>query len=123
MADENATAPASTGLSDDAASGIAYLTIIPSIIFLVVAPYNTNPKVKFHAWQNIFLCIGIIALYIVDMLLTMIPFIGWILGPLLGLVLGLGFFILWIICIVKAFQGQKFVVPFIGPLAEKQAGS
>ena len=54
MADPNATG-ANTGLSDDAASGLAYLTFIPAIIFLVVAPFNTNPKVKFHAWQSIFL--------------------------------------------------------------------
>ena len=56
MADEpNTAATASSGLSEDAASGLAYLTFIPAIIFLVVAPYNTNPKVKFHAWQYIFL--------------------------------------------------------------------
>ena len=54
MAEPNATG-ATTGLSDEAASGIAYLTFIPAIIFLVVAPYNTSPKVKFHAWQSIFL--------------------------------------------------------------------
>ena len=54
----------STGLSDDAASGLAYLTFIPAIIFLVVAPYNTNPKIKFHAWQSIFLAIAGAALII-----------------------------------------------------------
>jgi len=122
MASPNVPA-ASSGLSDDAASGIAYLTVIPAIIFLLVAPYNTNPKVKFHAWQNIFLCIACVALYVVDLIFSMIPFVGWILGPLIGLVLGLGIFILWLICIIKAFQGQKFVIPYIGPLAEKQAGS
>jgi uncharacterized membrane protein len=51
-----------------------------------------------------------------------VPFVGWILLPI-HLLLFLGIFILWLICIIKAFQGGKFVVPIIGPLAEKQAGA
>ena len=118
MAEPNA-AGATSGLSDDAASGIAYLTFIPAIIFLVVAPYNTNPKVKFHAWQSIFLTGAWICVWVVDIVLAFVPIIGW----LIMLVLGLGLFILWLISIIKAFQGQKFVIPVIGPLAEKQAGA
>ena len=122
MADEPNTTPANSGLSDDAASGLAYLTFIPAIIFLVVAPYNTNPKVKFHAWQSIFLTIAWIAAWIILTVLAFVPFVGWILLPI-HLLLFLGIFILWLICIIKAFQGGKFVVPIIGPLAEKQAGA
>ena len=47
-----------TGLSDNAASGLAYVTFIPAIIFLVVAPYNQNAKIRFHCWQSIFLGIA-----------------------------------------------------------------
>ena len=43
-----------SGLSDNAASGLAYITIIPAIIFLVVAPYNQKPEIRFHCWQSIF---------------------------------------------------------------------
>jgi len=39
------------------------------------------------------------------------------------LLIGLGVLVLWIVCIMKAFQGQKFMIPIIGPLAEKQANS
>ncbi len=49
--------PAS-GLSDNAAGAIAYITIIPAIIFLIVEPYNKNSFVRFHAWQSIFLGIA-----------------------------------------------------------------
>ncbi len=118
MASPNVPA-ASSGLSDDAASGIAYLTFIPAIIFLVVAPYNTNPKVKFHAWQSIFLAGVCICLWAADIVLAFIPIIGW----LIMLLLGVGVFVLWLICIIQAFQGKKFVIPVIGPLAEKQAGA
>jgi uncharacterized membrane protein len=118
MAEPSATG-ATTGLSDDAASGIAYLTFIPAIIFLVVAPYNTSPKVKFHAWQSIFLTGAWICLWVLDIVLAFVPIIGW----LLMLLLGLGLFIVWLISIIKAFQGQRFVIPVIGALAEKQAGA
>ena len=118
MADPNVPV-ASSGLSDDAASGIAYLTFIPAIIFLVVAPYNTNPKVKFHAWQSIFLTGAWICVWVLNIVLAFVPIIGW----LLMLLLGLGLFVIWLISIIQAFQGKKFVIPVIGPLAEKQAGS
>jgi uncharacterized membrane protein len=105
-----------TGLSDNAASGLAYLTFIPAIVFLVVAPYNQNSTVRFHAWQSIFLSVACV---VVDVVLTLIPFVGWIILPLFGLLV----LIVWIICIVKAFNGQRFKIPVIGDFAEKQAGS
>jgi len=46
------------------------------------------------------------------------PIIGWVLIP----VLALGGLILWILLLIKASQGQRFKLPFIGDLAEKQAG-
>ncbi len=121
MAEPNATG-ASSGLSDDAASGLAYITFIPAIIFLVVAPYNTNPKVKFHAWQSIFLAVVWFVIWVALMIVGRIPFVGFldlILVPLVWL----GFFILWLIVVIQAFQGKKFVIPVIGPLAEKQASA
>jgi uncharacterized membrane protein len=107
--------PAQSGLSDNAASALAYITIIPSIIFLIVEPYSKSPLIRFHSWQNIFLAIAWFACSIV----MIIPILGWILG-VLGI---LTCFICWIICIVKAAGGGKFVLPIIGPLAQKQAGA
>lgn len=109
------------GLSDNAASGLAYLTIIPAIIFLVVAPYNQKPAVRFHCWQSIFLAIAWIAIWIVLGIVGVIPFLNLVDVVLFPLV-GLGFLILWIIAMVNAFQGKSFKLPVIGPLAEKQAG-
>ena len=107
--------PAQTGLSDNAAGALAYVTVIPAIIFLVAEPYNKNPYIKFHAWQNIFLCIACFAVGIVGV----IPVLGWLI-VLVGMPVLL---ICWIICIVNAFQGKRFKLPFIGDLAEKQAGA
>jgi uncharacterized membrane protein len=111
--------PTQSGLSETAAGALAYVTIIPSILFLVMEPYNRSPFVKFHCWQNIFLCIGCIAVWLVAMVMVFIPFLGF----LIDVVLWLGIVALWIVCVVKASQGQKFMIPVIGPLAEKQANA
>ncbi len=114
MADTN-TAQTSSGLSDTAAGVLAYITVIPAIIFLLVEPYNKKPNIKFHAWQCICLTIGWFACSIV----LVIPILGWIIGILGDLTL----FVCWIICLVKAAGGGRFVLPFIGAFAEKQANA
>lgn len=114
------------GLTDNVASLLCYLVgIITGILFLVLAPYNQNKTIRFHAFQSIFVCVAFIALHIALMILSAIlayiPIVGWIVMFLLYLVVGLGGFILWIMLMVKAYQGQKWVLPIVGPLAEKQA--
>lgn len=48
-----------SGLTDNVAGMLAYVTIIPAIIFLVVEPYNKSRFVRFHSFQCIFLCIAL----------------------------------------------------------------
>ena len=107
------------GLSESAASGLAYLTFIPAIIFLVVAPYNQSANVRFHCWQSISLGVALGIVWVLSFILVFIPILGW----LVSFVLLLGLFILWLICLIKAFGGQRFVIPVIGPFAAKQAGA
>lgn len=104
------------GLSDNAAGALAYVTIIPAIIFLIVEPYNRKPYVKFHSWQCIFLCIAAFAVHLV---LSFIPVIGWILVPFVSL----GFLVIWIIVLLKALKGERFELPLIGKYASQQAGN
>ncbi|HUK24673.1 MAG TPA: DUF4870 domain-containing protein [Terriglobales bacterium] len=118
-----ASAPAAGGgMSDNVAGMLAYVTIIPAIVFLVVAPYNKSRFVRFHAFQNIFFCIAWIVLWVALSFVGMIPVLGWatlLIWPLLGL----GGLILWIILLLKANQGQMWKLPVIGDLAEKQASA
>lgn len=102
------------GLSDTAAGALAYVTIIPAIIFLVVAPYNTKPFVKFHCFQSIGLAIVWFCLGIV----WVVPILGWIVGAV-GM---LALLICWIMSIVKASQGSYFKLPIISEFAAKQSG-
>ena len=118
--------PAGTRLSDNVASALCYLGwFITGIIFLVIAPFNQNKAVRFHAFQSIFLTVAVIVVGIALSVFSSIMFaISWALGSLVGLinlVFGLAVFLLWLYMMWKAYQNQKVVLPIIGPLAEKQA--
>ena len=123
----NPPAANSGDLSENVASALCYLVgFITGIVFLVLAPYNQNRNIKFHAWQSIFLNVGMIGLMIVLSILSII--LGaislGILSILMGvvmLVIYLGFFGLWLFLMWKAYNGEKLVLPVIGPLAEAQA--
>ncbi len=118
--------PAAGGLSENAAAAIAYLTIIPSIIFLVLEPYNRMRLVRFHSIQNLALCVAWIAIWIcVTILHTVLHFIPFIylLFILADLAISVGFFVAWLLCILKASKGEYFKLPIIGDFAEKQANS
>jgi len=106
-------------LTDNVACALCYaLGLITGILFLVLAPYNQNRKIRFHAFQSIFLHAAFIVVWIALLFLAAIS------GGLLIFVsplIWLGFFVLWLVMIIKAYQDQKLVLPIIGPLAEKQA--
>lgn len=114
-----------SGLSDNGAGALAYVTFIPAIIFLVMPPYNKSPYVRFHAWQSILLTVAaiglIIVLSIVGAVLSHILFLGLLMLPVWAVV-DLGLFILWIVVVMKAVNGQKFRIPLIAGIAESQAG-
>lgn len=110
-----------SGLSDNAASGLAYLTIIPAIVFLIVAPFKSSSSVRFHAWQSIFY---FITWAVVDILIglvqNIVPSTVFLTWPVVQLA-GLAFFVVLLIVLVGAFNGKRISLPIIGGLAEKQA--
>jgi uncharacterized membrane protein len=110
-----ASAPSQqSGLSETAAGVVAYITIIPAIIFLVMEPYNRSSFIRFHAWQSIFFGITVA---IVLFVLVVIPILGWI----LFFPVGLAFLIFWIFVMIKASKGERYKIPFIGNGAEQAA--
>ncbi len=114
-------APTPSGLTDEAASGLAYITIIPAIIFLIVPPYNQKPIIKFHAFQCLGLAVVWIALAFVRLILWHIPLIGWLILPFAWLCYLL-IAILWLLAMINAFQGKRFNIPLIAGFAAQAAG-
>ena|SRR5271166_546951 len=111
-----------TGLSENAACGLAYVTFIPAIVFLVTAPYNQNPKVRFHSWQSICLAIAWVAIWVGITIIGMIPGLN-LLDIILAPLVGLGFFVLWLIVMINAFIGKTIKIPIAAAFAAKQSGT
>jgi uncharacterized membrane protein len=120
-------AAATGGMADNVAGMLAYITFIPAIIFLVMEPYNKKKFVRFHSFQCIFFTVAwivlCIAMMILSAVLAFIPILGHILMLLLWLALYAGGFVLWIVLLLKANQGQMWKLPVIGDMAEKQANA
>jgi uncharacterized membrane protein len=115
------------GISVNGASALCYVFgFVTGIIFLVLAPYNQDRRIRFHAFQSIFLNVGMIAVHIgVTILTLMFHAVSFALGLMMSslhLLVALGFFLVWLYVMWKSYQGEKVMLPIIGPLAERQAG-
>jgi uncharacterized membrane protein len=97
--------------------------VVTGIIFLVIAPYNRNPRIKFHAFQSILFSLvwtlGWVAMIPLHMLL---PFGLSLLLSLFSLLLWGGGLLLWLVLMWKAYQGHALSLPVIGGVARQQAG-
>ncbi len=96
-------AKSSTGLEENVAGLLCYVVgWITGLIFFLIE--KESHFVKFHAMQSI-ITFG------ACVILSFIPFVNWVIWIIA--------IVLWIILMVKAYQGQKFKLPGIGDLAEK----
>jgi len=118
--------PQSIGMEENVAAALCYIPII-GLIFLLIEPYNKNRTIKFHALQSLFYCVAwivvAIALGIVSgIMFAIMPYGVWYLWLMVARLVELALFVGLVIMAVKAYQRSRFLMPIIGPLAEKQAG-
>ena len=100
------------GLEPNVASLLCYLFgWVTGIIFFILE--KENKLVRFHALQSI-IVFGV--LNIAGAFLDWIPFVGGFFSAAIGIVA----FILWIVLMVKGYQGEKYKIPWAGDFAEKQ---
>ncbi|SFE59259.1 DUF4870 domain-containing protein [Alteribacillus iranensis] len=103
---------ASSGLDENVAGLLCYLGgVMTGIIFILIE--KENRFVRFHALQSIF-TFGI--LFVVYIVLTALPVIGW----MIGLILAPLSVIVWIVLMIKAYQGRQWKLPVVGDMADKQ---
>lgn len=102
----------SLGVEANIIALLSYLLgFVTGAIFFVLE--RENKFVKFHAMQSV-LVFG--TLFILSVLVRFLPFVGFIIVTLLGIVE----IALWIILMVKAYQGEYFKLPIAGELAFKK---
>lgn len=104
------------GMPDRIAGALAYLTVLPAVFFLLREPFKRNRFIRFHSWQSIMLAAVTVLLFT-----TVVLAMGRVAMILAGAILAVGWFILWLVLIVKALQGEMFELPLLGKLAEKQS--
>lgn len=97
---------------------ISYLTIIGWIIAYVMHGNNKTALGAYHIRQTATLFIIGIGIWFIQMLVAFIPIIGWLVGILLVFVY-IGLFILWIIGLIAAINGQAKPIPVIGEKAQE----
>jgi uncharacterized membrane protein len=109
--------------SECVAGALAYLTFIPAVIFLLRPPYNQNRFVRFHSVQCLLFWLAGASFAAVLRLATLVVILIPILGPLLitivSVVFALALMMIWAVLVVKAFQGEMFELPVLGPLADR----
>ena len=104
----------STGLEENVAGLLCYvLGWISGIVFLLLE--QENKFVRFHAIQSI-VVFG--AITVIQIILGFIPIIGLVLSYIIWLIS----LVLWIVLMVKAYQGQTYKLPWAGEFAERRAG-
>jgi uncharacterized membrane protein len=100
----------STGLDENVAGFFCYLVgFITGIVFLVVE--KESRFVKFHAKQSTITFLGLFVIMLV---------IGWI--PVLGFLFSIFSLILWLLLMIKALRGEKYMLPIVGKMAEEKTG-
>ena len=120
----------STGLDENVASLIAYIAgWVSGLIFFLIE--KNSRLVRFHAMQSILLNVlyivvavvfGIIIsilVVVLGMISNSLAAIASLLSGLLWLVLIVGIVVVWVLCLVKAYQGVMYKLPIIGDYAEK----
>lgn len=118
----------SVGLTSNVAGALAYLAgFVTGIIFLAIDPYKNDSFVRFHSFQSIFLSVAYIAFSIVwgavfgTLFVISLGFL-WSMIAMISSLIRLAFLLLWLFMMYKAYNNERFQLPFIGPLAAQKAG-
>lgn len=109
---ETKKAKTSLGLDENVEALLAYLlTWLTGIIFYLLE--KESKFVKFHAMQSF---IAFLILQVIGIFFGLIPILGFFIAGIIGLVT----IILWIVCMIKAYQGEWFKLPIVGEIVEKK---
>ncbi len=123
------TGVGSPGITDNVAGALCYIPfligLVCSIVLLIIAPYNSNRNVRFHAFQSLFLHLALFVLsfafsIVIGMFALMTHGVGFVLGGLYP-ILWLATLVLFLVLMYQAYNKQRTKLPLIGDLAEKQA--
>ncbi len=110
------------GLSDRTASILCYIPVfgvIPAIVFLASQKYRANHRVRFNAFQSLYLFVAWLIVSSAIPILLIPGFHGWGLDHLAFLLIKFALYICWIYLLIKAAREEQVRLPIIGDLAAR----
>jgi uncharacterized membrane protein len=127
--DPSGLGPTSMGMAPNVAAGCSYiLTWITGLIFFLSE--KQNKFVRFHAMQAILLgvlnaIVGVIYMFIMmgaaaasmSSATASVASVGMM--GIIFMIVWIGFFALWVVCLIMGFTGKWFKIPVLGDLAMK----
>lgn len=106
----------SFGLPQNTAGLLCYLAgPVTGIVFLLLE--KKNKFIRFHAMQSTIVFGGLLVL---KWTLGFLLFASWQFHSLIYNLINIVIVVLWVVLMVKAYQGEKYKLPVVGELAEKQ---
>ena len=94
---------------------LAYFTFLPAGVLLILPSFRAHRFLRFHAWQSVLIWGVFFVLIIIALSLSNVA--APIVLLLFGILTVLAMLFLWIVLSVKAWQGERFEVPWFGDLA------
>lgn len=123
--DEPERAVGKIGLLPRILAGALSYCLLPSFVFLMLAPYKHDRFVRFHAFQSWGAWLLVVVIVAILRILAVVSGYFVVVGTLVlwlaSMIAAVGIGIGWLLLVVKALQGQMFGLPLIGELAEEQA--
>jgi uncharacterized membrane protein len=111
------------GTRDAVLGGLAYVTVVPAILFLAFPSLKSSRFVRFHSWQSLFFAVAVVlAAVLVKFLfaiLSILPMIGFLAAWLSIGVTFIAVSVLWVVLPLKALQGQSYELPVLGSIAAR----
>ncbi len=105
--------------------GLAYVTVLPAILFLAVPALKSSRFVRFHSWQSVFFSIAtavaVILIKLLFTILSLLPVVGFLLAWLSVGIAFIAIVVTWVALAAKAVQGQSYELPMIGRKAAQLA--
>lgn len=118
MQNENNTNTGTQQMDGKSIAIISYLTIVGWVIALVMNSNNKSQLAIYHIRQSLFIMLVGIAFYIVQTMLLFIPYLSWLISLLLFPV-GLALFVLWVMGLISAINGEEKPIPIVGEKAQQ----
>ncbi|HVM91405.1 MAG TPA: hypothetical protein VMT67_01265 [Terriglobales bacterium] len=102
---------------DRALGALAYLTFVPPVVFLLFPGFRTHRFLRFHAWQSLMIWAIFAVLTVIALILSNVA--AAIVFLLFGILASLAMLFLWIVLSIKAWQGERFELPWLGEFAAR----